>query len=116
MAMRRILTILAMVALSSGTAEAISRYQSTSMSCAAARSLVAREGAVIFRYPSARNPGLTLYDRFVAHGGFCSFGEYAGAKAVPTTSGSCTLLACLQISDEESFFRQGSHHWTNGLR
>lgn len=114
--MRRILMIIATVVLSSSTAEAISRYYSTSMSCPAARSLVAQEGAVIFRYPSARNPSLTLYDRFVAHGGYCAYGEYAGPKAVPTTSGSCTLLACLQQPDDSSpfGFRRRGLNGTNG--
>lgn len=109
--MRKILMISMAVLMTAGTANAISRYNSTSMSCSTARSLVANEGAVIFRYPASRNPSLTLYDRFVRHGGYCAYGEYAGPKAVPTTTGSCTLLACLERSDDGFIFRQ---HYNNG--
>lgn len=103
--MMRFTLILAAALMFSGTAEAISRYNSTTLSCAAARSHVATEGAVIFRYPSIRNPGLTLYDRFVAHRGFCSWSETTTAKSVPTVDGECTLLACRQTNDHDFFGR-----------
>lgn len=81
--MKRILLVALAVAFSCGTAEAISRYNSRSLSCAKARALVHRQGAVIFRYRSTRNPSLTLYDRFVAHGGHCAWGEVAAPKSIP---------------------------------
>src|SRR5690606_41903674 len=86
-----------------GSASAISRYDSTSMSCASADERVRPEGAVIFRYPSERVRGLQLYDRFVAHRGFCTSGEVTAAKSVPTRSGECALLICRQIIDERDF-------------
>lgn len=103
--MKNLAVIFVAFILSTGLAHAISRYQSTSMSCEAARSTVDREGAVVFRYPSARVPGLTLYDRFVSHGGYCSFNEYAGARSIPTADGSCTLLACRQTDEDTPFMR-----------
>lgn len=103
--MKRILLVALAVAFSCGTAEAISRYNSRSLSCAKARALVHRQGAVIFRYRSTRNPSLTLYDRFVAHGGHCAWGEVAAPKSIPTASGRCTLLACRQRIDDRPFWR-----------
>lgn len=75
-------------------ADAISRYNSTSLSCSKAKSIVSQQGAVVYRYPSSRNASLVLYDRFVASGSHCAFGEIAARKAIPTASGKCTLLAC----------------------
>ncbi|MEX0347463.1 MAG: hypothetical protein AB3N20_21250 [Rhizobiaceae bacterium] len=97
--MRKLFLGLIVLAVTSTSAEAISRYNSTSMSCSKAKAIVRSQGAVIFRYPSRRNPSLTLYDRFVAHGGLCAFGETAAPKSVPTRSGNCRLIACLQRND-----------------
>lgn len=78
-----------------GHAEAISRYESTSMSCRSAQEAVAREGAVILRYPGTTDPSLTRYDRYVAHGGYCTHGEYAETAFVPTQDReSCPVRRC----------------------
>lgn len=97
-----LLAALAM-AVGCGSAGAISRYESTGMTCQAARDRVAQEGAVIFRYPSKRTSGLRLYDRFVHNGSYCATGEEAAPKAVPTRSGECVLLSCQQLIDERHF-------------
>ncbi len=78
-------------------AQAISRYNSMQMSCGEAQSRIQREGAVILRYRSARDPSLPLYDRYVAHGGYCQRGEYAKLEVVPTAdTRSCQVLRCMQ--------------------
>ena len=80
-----------------GDAHAISRYNSKSVTCHKAHQLIARQGAVIFRYPSRRNPELILYNRFVAHGGLCAFGEQPALQSVPTADrASCRLIFCAQ--------------------
>ena len=76
---------------------AISRYNTGSLSCAAVKEIVSREGAVIFRYPSKNNPSLTLFDRFVRHQGFCQIDEYVARKSVPTRDTSaCRIKYCKQ--------------------
>lgn len=91
------------LAASAAQAHAISRYNSESLTCDEARSIVAHEGAAILRY-SGRNPGMTLYDRYVAHGGYCQSSEYAKNDWVPTAdTASCPVLSC-EERDFEDFF------------
>ncbi|APH72305.1 hypothetical protein [Aquibium oceanicum] len=87
-------------------AQAISRYNSLDMSCAQVQSAVAREGAVILRYPSKRKPSLTLYDRYVEHGGFCAVGEYAANDWIPTADkAQCFVRACKPVNyDDDVLF------------
>lgn len=75
-------------------ADAISRYNSTGLSCSKAKSIVRQQGAVIYRYRSSRNASLILYDRFVANGSYCAFGEVLARKTIPTASGKCGLVIC----------------------
>ncbi len=107
--MLKVLMIAIAFLLTSGSAEAISRYNSKSLSCANAKSLVKRQGAVIYRYPSKRNASLILYDRFVAHGGKCAYGETAAVKGIPTRSGSCRLLYCRPSTDRGGSRRRNNN-------
>lgn len=76
-------------------ASAISRYNSTSYTCQAVKQLIAREGAIILRYPSRRSQSLTLHDRFVKNASRCQLDEYAARKSVPTAdTNSCKLRYC----------------------
>ncbi|WP_235912066.1 hypothetical protein [Mesorhizobium xinjiangense] len=92
--------------LASVPAEAISRYNSTSMSCARVQAAVQREGAVILRHRSTRNPSLTLYDRYVADGRFCAVGEVADNAWVPTSDRrDCFVRNCRSFDrDRDGFF------------
>lgn len=94
--------------MASAEAYAISRYSSQGMSCARAQAIVENEGAVILRYSSARNPGLPLYDRYVAHDGYCSYGEYAKVDWVPTRdTPSCPVFRCEQRTyDDDRIFQR----------
>ncbi len=86
-------------------AAAISRYNSTRMSCAAVQRAIGREGAVILRYPSRNKPGMTLYDRYVIGSGSCDAHEFADRATVPTAdTPSCPVLACKRRPDPEDCF------------
>lgn len=72
---------------------AISRYNSTGMSCQSVHGIIAREGAAIFRYPG--RSGITLYDRYVADERFCAGGEYAKSGTIPTKDNpGCSVRHC----------------------
>lgn len=102
--MKYVMTALAL-ALAIVPAHAISRYNSESIDCADAQSRVKREGAVIFRYKSKRNPSLTRYDRYVLHRGYCAFNEYAANAWVPTRDrAECFVRNCKPISYREFRF------------
>ena len=90
-------TLLAALALSlvAFEAHAISRYDIDGMSCSRVQGIVRADGAAILRHRSPRNPSLTLYDRYVAHSGYCQIDEEATADFVPTAdTGSCLVLKC----------------------
>lgn len=100
--MRATVSLALALSLASVPAYAISRYNSRSMSCARIQATVRSEGAVILRYTSARNPGLPLYDRYVANDGYCDFGEYAQVTWVPASdTQSCPVMTCQQITYDE---------------
>ncbi len=85
-------------------ASAISRYNSQGMTCGGVQSTVRSEGAVILRYKS-KTSGMTLYDRYVAHGGYCSHNEVSRAAAVPSKDRSqCPVLKCFPRPDEDDWF------------
>lgn len=99
--MKTALIVLATLAVTS-QAHAISRYNSESLTCGEAQAIVATEGAAILRYQSQRNPSLTLYDRYVAHDGFCRMDEYAITAWVPTAdTGACPVYTCEQRRFED---------------
>ena len=108
--MKKFLASLAVAAcmipmFSAGPTFAISRYNSTGMSCAAVQRAIGREGAVILRYPSRNKAGLTLYDRYVAGSGFCDDHEFADRATVPTSdTPRCPVRACKPRPDREDCF------------
>ncbi|HWK63500.1 MAG TPA: hypothetical protein VNS34_01065 [Rhizobiaceae bacterium] len=90
------------LSLVSGEALAISRYNSQSMTCDSIQAIIQREGAAILRYASTRTPGLPLYDRYVADGTYCSYGESAEVTSVPARdTPSCLVLSCKEITYSE---------------
>ena len=91
----RTIVLAAVLATVAVPAQAISRYNSESMSCRQAQAAVQSEGAVIFRYSSARNPSLTRYDRYVRHDGYCQWNEYAANAWIPTRdTDECFVRSC----------------------
>jgi len=92
---KKILFAALALSLSAVEEHAISRLNVAGMSCDSVRTAVRSEGAAILRYRSPRNPSLTLYDRYVAHGGFCQIDEEAVYATVPTADDtSCPVLKC----------------------
>ena len=88
-------------------AHAISRYNSTSMSCGEIKATVRGEGAVILRWRG--NSGIQRYGRFVANSRFCSSGERAETSYVPSADRrSCAVRECKYYDpDDEFIFRFG---------
>lgn len=105
--MTRLILIALAATMLTAPAHAISRYNSQNMSCGKVQAAVQREGAVILRYRSTRNPSLTLYDRYVSGGRYCAVGEVAVGASVPTKDDrSCYVLKC-ESYDREDFFPFG---------
>ncbi len=78
---------------------AISRYNSLSMTCDAARQAIRSQGAVILRYPSERVKNMTLYDRYVRNSDFCDANEFADRAVVRTRDAqSCPVLVCAPMN------------------
>jgi hypothetical protein len=74
-------------------AHAISRYTSTSMSCASIKSVVRSEGAVILRWQSSQ--GNPRYDRYVANSSYCDVNKRAVTAYVPSSDrNSCAVKNC----------------------
>jgi hypothetical protein len=102
----RILSKSIMIALTlslvSIEAQAVSRYNSTSMSCSAIQSRVWAEGAVLLRWRSTKTPGLPLGDRFVRNSSYCSPHLWAKTFHVPTADRKkCPLLRCERLNSLE---------------
>lgn len=102
--MRSRLLLAFILAFISADAHAISRYNSQRMTCDSVQAAIRNEGAVILRYASKRNPSLPLYDRYVLHDGFCSYGEYAKWVSVPTRdTQNCPVFKCEQRTYDDIF-------------
>ena len=96
--MRRLAIIVAALLLA-GEAWAISRYQTTSMSCARVQAALKSEGAAILRYPAPDDPSLQLYDRYVFDGRMCSQSQRAVTKSVPAAdTKNCAVRKCQRVS------------------
>lgn len=84
-------------------AQAISRYNSTSMTCGQVKATIRSEGAVIMRWRSSRN--IQRYGRYVAHDGYCPSSERAEWSYIPTADReSCPVLECKQYSPDDDFW------------
>ncbi len=74
-------------------AQAISRYTSTSMSCAAIAQKIRTEGAAIFRW--TQKPDILRYGLYVADDSFCSIHERAMTTFIPSADAKrCAVLEC----------------------
>lgn len=99
--------LIALVALAAASpASAISRYNTPGMACESIRDALRREGAAILRYPSARKPDLTLYDRYVSGGRQCGFDEFADRAYVPARDNPrCPVLRCSPLPEPDDPLR-----------
>lgn len=88
--------IAAMLALSATSASAISRYTALDHSCGDIQSIIDQQGAAIFRYPSPRKNGLTLYDRYVRNDMFCASHQVTERVLIPSRdNNSCPVRHCI---------------------
>ncbi|MCX7304521.1 MAG: hypothetical protein NTV73_09285 [Hyphomicrobiales bacterium] len=106
--MKKLLLVTAGLALLATEAQAISRYNSTSMSCDRIKATVRAQGAVILRWRG--NSGIQRYARFVQDGRFCSGSERAEWSYVPSADRkSCMVRECKYWSpDDDIILRFGS--------
>lgn len=79
-------------------AQAISRYNSTGMSCAEVQGRIQSDGAAIMRYRSTFNPSLPLYGRYVRNRLFCQLDEQTATVFIPSADRkSCPVYECEKI-------------------
>ena len=101
--MSRLLAIailLPLVLLTASQAGAISRYSAMQIECGEINAIIKREGAAIFRYPSPRKFGLTLYDRYVRDSSFCSSHQSLERVLIPSLGGEqCAVRHCTSRPD-----------------
>lgn len=96
--MSRIFLLLSLIIISA-PANAINRYDTTGMSCNRIQSVLESEHSAILRYPSSRNPSLTLYDRYVSTSQYCGPGSRASITTVPSSdSKMCRVHICSKIT------------------
>lgn len=83
--------------LSAPAALALSRYETTQLSCSRIQTILQSGGPAILRYPSPRNPGLTIYDTYVAQDGVCTTGGRGKLSSVPAAdTKSCKVVQCVR--------------------
>ena len=93
----KMLAAAAVLVLVAGDAHAISRYVSTSMTCAQVKAKLEEQGAAILQHRSPRTGNL-LYDRYVRNRQFCQGNETTDWASVPTSDSShCPVYRCKQI-------------------
>ena len=93
------------LSLLSAEAHAISRYNSTSMSCAEVKRTINAEGAAIMRWRSLTNSSIQRYGRFVASDAYCPAAEIAESSFIPSSDRkSCSVLECKQYSPDDDNF------------
>lgn len=97
--MSRLLAI-AIILMAAAPAEAVSRYAATQLSCGEISAIIRREGAAIFRYPSPRRTGFTLYDRYVRNSGYCARHQSLQKVYIPSAGGQqCLVQHCVSEPD-----------------
>lgn len=86
--------------MTAAEASAISRYQTTSMSCTRVQAILKSEGAALLSYPAPDDPSSQLFNRFVRDSSFCSSGmQKAQLRSVPAADTSkCKVRRCVRVS------------------
>ena len=98
--MSRLLAVAIMLAAAASPVEAISRYSALQLSCGEITSIIRREGAAIFRFPSPRRTGITLYDRYVRDSSYCASHQSLERVYIPSEGGGqCQVQHCITRPD-----------------
>ena len=101
--MRIVLATLALL-VAAAPADAVSRYNAWSMSCAEAKGAIRAEGAVILNFRSTFNPSIPRYGRFVSSQRYCSLSELAEITYIPTAdTKSCPVRECHTVDFDDDF-------------
>ena len=89
------LVVAAIFSMMSFDASAIVRYMVEGMTCAEVKDALDRDGlAILFRKSQS---GVTLYDRFVKDGSFCSAGyTSAGERISSADTDNCRVTKCIE--------------------
>lgn len=95
--MSRLLALAIVLAVATPV-KAISRYSALQLSCDEITAIIQREGAAIFRYPSPRRTGLTLFDRYVRNSGYCARHQSLEKVYIPSAGGEqCLVQHCVSL-------------------
>lgn len=90
-----------LVTASSFDANAISKYNSQSLSCGTIKSRISSQGAVLLQWQSrSGNPN---YNRFVKNANYCNVGQTTALKSVPASNGRCSVRYCVSRRSYDSF-------------
>jgi len=101
---KKLVAVIAFV-VAAAPALAISRYNPLTMNCEAARAAIRNEGAVVFRYPSKRVSGMTLFDRYIRNSNYCDPHQYAEWTTIPTKDNPrCRVLNCKNVNNLDGMF------------
>ena len=85
-------------------AQAIERVHTNRLSCTSVQTKLIHNGAAILRFPSTRNPSLTLYDRYVGDSRYCPIDEIGKWASVPAKdTRSCRVIACERYQPNDLF-------------
>jgi hypothetical protein len=94
----RLALIFLVLSMVTGEALAKVRIETTGMTCAEVQSSLQSAGVATLHYRSPRNPGLQLYDQYVASGAFCRVDDVVTVRMVATRdTASCPVRKCVSI-------------------
>ena len=92
--MSRFLAIL-ITLIAFSPAGATSRYAALQLTCSEINEIIRSEGAAIFRYPSPRRKGFTLYDRYVRNVQYCASHQSTEKVFIPSANDQCMVQRCV---------------------
>ncbi|PZM17195.1 hypothetical protein [Rhizobium tubonense] len=91
--------LLAAFAMLASNAMAMSRHDSSSLTCSAIHDKIAQEGSIVLRYPSHRDPNLMMYNRYVANSMSCIGQGSMSSATVPTRDDpNCKVRMCNPVT------------------
>ena len=93
--MKRVPAALCLVLASATAASAMATIDTPGRSCAQVQASLNQAGIALLRYRSARNPSLTLYDRYVTDGRYCGVRQTLQRAYVPSRDQArCPVHKC----------------------
>ena len=76
------------------SASAAKRESTKSYSCSGLKQMLRKRGAAVMNTKNSR-----VYERFVAHRGYCQYEEVTRRVSVPTKNGTCRVSKCVPYDD-----------------